>query len=72
MDKVIPEADDLLVCLPTFEAHIDMLSQGRANNRCRQEQVLLQPGKIFRICSWGRTHPNGWCENTIDPGISPA
>jgi len=50
MDKVIPAAlrenvfvylDGLLVCSPTFEAHIDMLSlltAGRANDKCRQEQ----------------------------------
>jgi len=46
MDKVIPAAlrenvfvylDDLLVCSPTFEAHIDMLSQVSA---CLQRAEL--------------------------------
>jgi len=56
MDKVIPAAlrenvfvylDDLLVCSPTFEAHIDMLSQVSA---CLQRAELTKNVDKSKFC----------------------
>jgi len=56
MDKVIPAAlrdnvfvylDDLLVCSPTFEAHMDMLSQLSACLQRAELTINVDKSKFF-------------------------
>jgi len=88
MDKVIPAAlrenafvylDDLLVCSPTFEVHIDILSQVSVCLQRAELTIIVDKSKLCysqaRYLGYvvgGRMHPNRRCKNTIDPGIFPA